>query len=312
MSMRPLDSHRLEAFVQVAREGGFSRAARTLGRTQSSVSEAVAQLEEDLGKRLFQRDARSTRLTEDGRILLEHAERILDEMLAARSRLAETETAAEGELVVGTTDTLACYLLPPVFAALRRKHPRVQLRLDNRPSPVVAMEVAERRLHVGIISLPLPPELRVSGRPVTERLRVEVLAPQEDVVICPPGHPLAARAHVTVAQLVEHPLLVLDRSTSSRALLERAFGAIGRTANVVMETRSVDVLKRLVELDFGVSVVPAISVTREVKAKSLVARPLKGLEDKRAVGLITHTTPHLPGAARVFVATARALLATHR
>lgn len=310
MTMRPLDSFRLEAFVRVAREGGFSRAARALGRTQSSVSEAVAQLEEELGRRLFLRDARSTRLTDEGRVLLEHAERILDEMHAVRSRLAETDGPAEGELVVGTTDTLACYLLPPVFAALRKQHPDVQLRLDNRPSPSVAIEVAERRLQVGVVSLPLPPELKAAGRPVLERLHVDVLTAQEDVVICPPRHPLAARAQVTPAQLVEHPLLLLDRSTSTRSLLERAFQTLGRDALVVMETRSVDVLKRLVELEFGVSVVPSIAVAREVRAKSLVARPLKGLVDRRAIGLITHATPHLSSAARVFAELAREQLGT--
>jgi DNA-binding transcriptional LysR family regulator len=308
MTMGPLDSYRLETFVRVAREGGFSRAARALGRTQSSVSEAVALLEEDLGRRLFLRDARATRLTDEGRVLLEHAERILDEMQAARTRLEHANLAAEGELVLGTTDTLACYLLPPVFAALRKKYPKVQLRLDNRPSPGVAMEVLERRIHVGVVSLPLPPAMRVGGRPILERLRVETLTSQQDVVICPPAHRLARRRAVTALQLVQEPLILLDRTTSTRALLERSFQALGRTPTVVMETRSVDVLKRLVELDFGVSVVPSMAVAREVKARSLVARPLRGLDEARSVGLVTHAAPSLPAAARVFIELALSIL----
>ncbi len=306
--MKTLDSTRLAAFVAVAREGGFSKAARTLGRTQSSISEGVSQLEDELGHRLFVRDARSTRLTPEGRVLLEHAERILDEMQLARTRLESAGSQPQGELTVGTTDTLACYLLPPVFAALRREHPGVQLRLENRPSPSIAVEVAERRLPVGVISLPLPSELKAGGRPVAERLRIEPLVKLEEVVICPPGHPLARRKTVSALQLVEHPLLLLDRSTGTRALLDRAFDALGKTPEVVMETRSVDVLKRLVELGFGVSVVPSMAVAREGRARSLAVVPLQRLGPDRSVGLITHATGQLPPAARAFAQLARQLI----
>jgi DNA-binding transcriptional LysR family regulator len=304
--MTPLDSHRLQAFATVARERGFSRAARALGKTQSSVSEAVAQLEEELGHRLFWRDARSTSLTDEGRVLLEHAERILDEMQAARVRLTTGE--ASGELAVGATDTLACHLLPPVFAAFRSAHPAVTLRLVNRPSPALALEVMERNLHLAVVSLPLPSTLKVGGRPVAERLKVEALAPQEDVAIVWPGHPAARRPHFTLGQLATERLLLLDRSTSTRSVLERAFEAAGASPEVVIESASVDVLKRLVELQFGVSVVPSWSVQREVKAKTLAALPIRALPKERAVGLLTHLSSRSSRAARAFAELTRRAL----
>ena len=89
---------RLAAFVAVAREGGFSRAARALGRTQSSLSQAVALLEHDLAEALFVRDGRSTHLTDAGRVLLAHAERAFAELDAARAELA-----ALRDLTSGTT-----------------------------------------------------------------------------------------------------------------------------------------------------------------------------------------------------------------
>src|SRR4051794_15042176 len=104
---------RLGSFVAVAREGGFSRAARALGRTQSSLSQAVALLEHDLGEALFVRDGRTTHLTEAGRVLLAHAERAFAELSAARAELAALRDLTAGTLALGASDTFATYLLPP-------------------------------------------------------------------------------------------------------------------------------------------------------------------------------------------------------
>ncbi|HEX7671231.1 MAG TPA: LysR family transcriptional regulator, partial [Polyangiaceae bacterium] len=169
----PLDADRLLAFQMVAKERGFSRAARALGKTQSAVSQAVLHLERELGQPLFVRDGRTTELTAAGATLLEHAERILDEMGRAREHLASLGAVKAGRLGIGTSDTLACHVLPPVLAAYRTRHSGVQLWLDNRPSPATAVEVAERRVDVGVVALPLPDSLESRGRPILERVRVE-------------------------------------------------------------------------------------------------------------------------------------------
>ncbi len=312
---------RLGAFVAVAREGGFSRAARALGRTQSSLSQAVALLERDLGEPLFVRDGRRAQLTEAGRVLLAHAERAFAELAAARAELAALRDLTAGGLALGTSDTLATYLLPPVFAAFRARYPDVDLRLDNKPSPLVATRVGERALDLGIVSLPLPVA-------AAAEVRVEPLCAQEDVVIAPPGHavarakttkPLAKpakakpaharRRTISLAELAEHPLILLDRSTATRAYLDAGFAADDLAPRVRMEMSSVEVLKRLVELGFGVSVVPAIAAARELAEGSLVTVPLRGLPGPlRQVGLVTPTSGPLSRAARAFIDVAREVL----
>src|SRR5687768_996714 len=117
----PIDSGRLHTFLVVAREGGFSRAARRLARTQSSVSQAVALLERELGAKLFQREGRGARPTEAGRLLADHAQRIFEEMARTRSHLEAAADLRAGELLIGASDTLACYLLPPLLAAFRAR-----------------------------------------------------------------------------------------------------------------------------------------------------------------------------------------------
>jgi DNA-binding transcriptional LysR family regulator len=282
-----LDSARLAAFAAVARSGGFSKAANQLGKTQSSVSQAVLLLERELGQKLFSRDGHTPRLTDAGRALLVRASRIFEEMALAESELARLSELEFGELVVGTSDTLACYFLPPVFAAFRQRYPKIELRIDNRPSPVIAERVSEQQVDIGIVSLPLPASLELSGRSVAERLDCVVLAPQEDVAVCAVTHALAERREVSVRELLPHPLLLLDRTTSSRALVEAAFAAEKLEPSVAMEMSSVEVLKRLAELDFGVAIVPRFSVQRELQSGTLAVLNLKRFGAARSVGALT-------------------------
>lgn len=294
-----LRSDRLKVFDAVVREGGFSRAAQALHVTQSSVSQAIAALEADVGEDLFARGGRQVRLTDAGRTLHRHVGLVLRAVEEARAALALQRDLATGTLSVGTSDTLAAWLLPPVFSLFRREFPGVELRLDNRPSPAVAEAVASHSLDLGVVSLPLPPSVSAGVR----ALRQVPLRPQRDVVVVPRGHPLARRTRLRPAELAAHPLVLLARSTASRAWLDAHFTAAGVQPKVVMEMSSVEVLKRLAALGFGAAVVPDVAVG---DAPDLVAVPLSGLHQRRMVGLLVGGTPSR--AARAFAEVARRVL----
>jgi DNA-binding transcriptional LysR family regulator len=294
-----IDSERLRTFVAVARARNFSRAAEQLGKTQPSVSQAVAALERDVGQRLFVRDGRTTHLTAAGKLLLQHAEVIFAEMDRAQAALAGLGELRQGELVVGTSDTLAYYLLPPVFAAFRARYPGVELRLGNRPSPATAAQVAERGVDVGIVTSPIAPDTR---------LRFEPLLAHQDLAICAPGHPLARKRQVRLDELLAHPLLLLDRTTGARAALDAVFARARVQPRVSMEMSSVEVLKRLVELGFGLSIVPALAVSRELRAGTLATVRVAGLSPGRQIGLLTPAVGPMAPAATAFAEIARALL----
>jgi DNA-binding transcriptional LysR family regulator len=294
-----LRSDRLAVLVAVAEAGGVSRAARQLGRSQSSVSQVIAALELDVGGPLFVRAGRQAVLTDEGQLLVDQARQVLAALAGARDALQARRNVTEGTLRLGTSDTLATYLLPPVLAALRSRYPRVELRLENRPSPVIAGAVARRELDVGVVSLPLPTRLEPGAQALTQI----PLQRQPDVVIVPPGHPLARRARLRPVDLAPWPLLLLDRSTSLRDWLDRHLAAAGVRPRIELEVGSVEVLKRLVERGFGVSVVPALAVDRRDR---LVAVPLAGLSGNRWVGLVVGPAPSR--ATTAFVALARTLL----
>jgi len=299
--MREFHADRLRAFIAVAQNLGFTKGARQLGRSQSSVSQAVALLEEELGESLFVRDGRTIELTEAGVVLLGHAQRAFAELEQARVSLAARRSLDTGSLVLGSTDTLAIYLLPVVFAAFRKRYPGIEVTLVNRTSPTLAQQVAQRAVDLAIVSLPIPAGARFEGSPLADHVHVDPLIVQRDVVICPPDHALAHRKRIDLAGLDGHALVLLDRSTATRALLEERFAELGVQPNVVMEMSSVEVLKRLVELGFGASVVPAMSAKREIALKTLVSIPLRGLGRERRVGILTPTAGPLSHAARAFI-----------
>ncbi len=295
-----LTSDRLRAFLAVAEQGGFSAGARSLGHTQGAVSQAVLALERDLGEQLFLREGRRVSLTQAGKVLRVHAERAFAELRAAHDELSARSALTRGTLTIGTTDTLAAHLLPKALASFRALHPGLDLRLVLKPSPAIALGVAMRKLDVGVVSLPLPTRLGRSRRVSLELLEAQSLCSQRDVAIVPKGHALARRSSVSFAELASHPLLLLDRTTATRAAFEAHFNALPLAPRVLMEMSSVEVLKKLVSLGFGVSIVPQVA-TREARREGFVALELSDAPT-RTVGCVTARSGTVSRAARAWLA----------
>ena len=119
-----------------------------------------------VGETLFVRDGRRVLLTEAGRILLEHAQAAFAQLEIGQQRLDALAGLNGGRLVIGTSDTLAYYMLPGALAAFRASHPGVELTLETRPSPATASAVAARTVDLGVVTLPLPEGLEHRGRPL--------------------------------------------------------------------------------------------------------------------------------------------------
>jgi DNA-binding transcriptional LysR family regulator len=306
-----MDTTRLVAFLAVAEHGGFSKAGQVLGRTQPAVSQAVAALEQELGQRLFLREGRRVRLTAAGQILFEHARTAFDGLAAAERRLSALGELRAGELVLGTSDTIAYHALPPVLAAFRARHPELGLRIVNRPSPAIARAVAEREVDVGILVEPLPEPSRAEAA-LFAALGRERLRAHEDVAICPPGHALSARRRVSLTELAGQPLVLLDRSTAARDYVEGHFARLGVTPRVALEMNSLELVKRLVELGFGLSVVPRLAIQRELAEGRLHAIGVFQRSEFRQLSLVTHGRGPLTRAAEAFAAITRQLLGKRR
>jgi DNA-binding transcriptional LysR family regulator len=293
-----LDSDRLHAFQAVARTGGFSRAAEALHRTQPAVSQAIRALEDDVGEALFLRLGRKVVLTAAGEILLEQSLQAFAALDVARERLQALRDLESGELVIGTSDTNACYLLPPVLAAFRERYPGIEVRISNRPSPATEAQVLEREVDLGFVTLPVG----------SAQLTAEPLTVREDVAIFSPDHRLARRRRVRFEELLDDPLLLLDHGSRTRSLIDEQLAAHPGRGRIAMELASIEVVKRLVALGFGVSVAPRIAVEAEVAGGTLACASLFARADARSLGVVYPTRVPLSRAAGEFVALAREVL----
>jgi DNA-binding transcriptional LysR family regulator len=264
------------AFRAVARNRSFSRAAEKLFRTQPAVSQAVRSLEDELDVKLFVRKARGAELTQAGEILFEHVETALGTLDRARARLHGLRGLMEGRLTISASDTTACYMLPEVLRSFREMHPAVEVLIYNRPSPAAAAQVAAHEADIGIVTLPVD-----CGGLSSERL-----VAREDVAICAPGHALSRRRRIALRDLTAHPLLLLDKGSNTRAFIDRKLADSGLTPLVAMELGSIEVIKRMVELNFGVSIVPRVAVEAEVARGTLCALAVFGKRECRWLGIV--------------------------
>jgi DNA-binding transcriptional LysR family regulator len=285
-----MELDQLRGFLAVARMGSFTRAAEELFLTQPALSLRIKALEKGLGEPLFERQGRRLLLTPAGRILLRQSERILDLVGQTTAEIDALGGLTGGRLVVGTNDSNCLYVLPDLVARFRGSYPGVDLHLTNCHSTRVASLVAEGEVDFGLVTLPI----------ADPRLEPRRLFRREDVLVCAPGHALCSMSPITPQELVEHPLLLLDRGSNSRVLLDRVFEEAGLVPRVVMELGSFEVIKRYVEIGLGVSVVPGLAAEAEIEAGRLHAERPDWLPDC-FVGTIHRRKGYLSPAASAFL-----------
>lgn len=285
-----MEFNQLRSFLMIARLGSFTRAAETLFLTQPALSLQIKSLEKSLGEPLFERRGRTLLLTSAGQILQRQARGILDQVEQAGEEIAALKGLAGGRLVIGTNDSYCLYLLPDLVQYFRDQYPAVELRLTNSHSTQVIAWVVEGRVDFGLITLP------VTDADIT----THSLFQREDVLVCTPDHPLSAQDVVTAEELVTHPLLLLDKGSVSRVLLDQALADAGLFPQIVMEVGSVEVIKRYVEIGLGVSIIPRFSVEDEIQAGRLHAARLDWLP-ACSVGVVQRCGGYLSPAGRAFL-----------
>jgi len=259
---------RLQVFSAVAKHGSFTRAAEHLFMTQPAVTFQIKQLEEHFNTRLLERGHGKVTLTSAGEVVLAYAERILDLSDELESRISELTDELGGTLSIGTSTTIAAYWLPQLLERFKRKYPRVIPRVVVGNSQLTEGRVAARELDIGLIEI-------VSEQPAIERFTA---ARDELLVICRPGHPLAAHAKLTAQDLVEHPFITRDPGNAIGELAEQFFAAAGIAAdeiNICAELGSLATVKHLAAEGTGYAIASYAAIQRDIREGKLVAVPLE-------------------------------------
>jgi DNA-binding transcriptional LysR family regulator len=289
-----MDLAELQVFLTVASERSFSRAAARLHRTQPAVSQAIRRLEEDLGERLFDRSAKDGKLTEAGRVLLDYAQRLMRLAEEAESAVRDLRDLQRGRVLVGANEA-AVHVLLPLIDRFRALHPKIQLDIRRVPSRQIGVEVQQRSLDFGVLSFP----------PAERGLASIRLGEDELVMLTAPVHPLASRKNVTMAELGQQSVIAHNEASPARERVLRLFEQKHEQLNITIALPSLDGIKRAVEMNLGVALLPRRCALTEIARGTLVAVRVAQVRLPRHLRLIYRQAGELSHAAQSFLEVVR-------
>ena len=294
-----MEISQLEVFLAVAREGGFSRAAEKLYRTQSAVSQAIRKLEAEIGEPLFDRSTRDGVMTDAGNVLQEYAERLLNLRENAREALGELRELQKGKLVVGANEFTALYLLR-VLAEFRRLHPAIRIVVQRSLGSQIPDDIRRHNCEFGVLTYdPQDPELASV-----------VVYSDELIFVVPPQHPLARESQVSIRQLGAESFVAHIVSSPYREKVIQAFEKYKTPLHMGVELPTLQAIKRFVAMGNGVAFLPEISVEDEIARGELVRIPVQELRVHRKLRLIYRKSAALSHAGRAFLKIAESVANT--
>jgi DNA-binding transcriptional LysR family regulator len=256
-----MDIRQLKAFVAIAETGTFTAGAGRVHVTQAAISMQIRQLENETGARLFVRAPRRVILTEAGEKLLERAYVILREHDAALEEMAALTGAHKGRLRIGSASAMvSADPLPQILRELKKTHEAVETSVSSGTSESLIQQVLAGELDIAFVSLPVE----------ARGIQTELLSEDSLVAIASRRHKLANQKVVSAYALAGEKLILGERGGNTRRLIDQFFAQAGVTPKVVMELSRLAAIKRMVEEDMGVGIVPLQSVQEEVNQGKLV------------------------------------------
>ncbi len=283
-----MDIAALQAFVAIADSGSFSRAADALFLTQPAISKRIATLETELGIPLFDRIGRGVQLSPAGIALLDQARRILNEVAEAKRRIAGLSGQIKGPLTLGTSYHIGLHRLQPALKAFSQQHPEVHLDLRFMDSEAAAQAVENGQLELAIVTLPSRPAASLHCVTLWDDV-LEVVVGHDHALAGNPVTPLDALTH--------YPAILPVAGTTTREIILAGLAPIRDRLAIGTETNYLDVIKMLVSIGLGWSVLPHTLIDAELKVVQI-----EGLRIQRQLGSVTHVSRTLSNAAQAMIA----------
>ncbi len=275
-----MELHQLECFIAVLEEGGFKRATARLGITQPALSYQIKRLEEELGVQVFHRGPAGITPTEAGRVLLEHAHRVISAVRHAHQAVRELSDGVTGEVRIGTMKCIGTYFLPQVLWEIRAKHPMVRPQIVYRNSDELLDSLLANKLDVVVVAEP-PPD---------DRLRSQILFQEGISLVAGPGHPFYGRPRIELEELRDVQFVALSPSTSTGGLIRAYLDGLGVSARASITTDNIETVKTMVEAGMGVAFLPDMVTVSDVGSGGDPGRLSRSMVEPRLsmeIGIVT-------------------------
>ncbi len=287
MMLMKIDTLGVQAFIAIAEQGSFQRAADALYITQTALTRRLQNFEALLGVKLIERTTRSVALTSIGQDFLPQCRRLLSDLAAALAEIQKTGKAQRGDVSIACVPTVGIQYLPRIIQEYSARYPNNRIRILDHASSGVAAAVLRREAEFGInIGGPHHPELR--SVPLLE---------DRYVLICRGDHPLAQRRRVSWKQLEPHPLIFAGEVSGNRPLLDAALAAQHVALHSFYEVQRSSTAVGLVAAGVAAAVVPSLAIQKgaypRIKIVSLTDPVVS-----RSLVLLSRKNAHLSPAAQ--------------
>ena len=281
----------LKVFCDLVETASFSQAASLNSITQSAVSQQIRALEQRYHVSLIERGKKNFAVTQEGKAFLEASREILHTFESLGDRIRELSNVVAGELRVSTVYNIGLHELPPFLRKFKAAYPDVKVTVDYRRSAEVYTDVLEGDADLGLVAFP-------SKR---TNLVIENFQRDKLVFVCHPDHPLAHRPVLTLHDLEGEKFIAFEEDLPIRKVIDRLLSEQGVHVEQTMEFDNVETVKRAVEIEGGVSIVPRISVENEVRNGTLVTVEVEGFGLWRPLAVIYRRHRAISPAQKQFV-----------
>lgn len=281
-----MDLRQLEILRAVAASGSFTSAGEHLNVSQSAVSRQILLLEEELNEQLFLRIGRKIRITPAGSTLLSLSNRLFDDIRETRAGILESQHTLNGSLRLVGGMTVCLYVFPPLLKAFRRAHPGVEVKVSAGATPRILRQLRNGAADLGLVTLPVDDPSLVSVPVMREEL----------LLVTSPQHPLSRRKQIVPQDLVRQSFVLFEAGSNSRRTIDEFFVKEQIAPQVVTETENVEIIKALVRIGMGITIIPYQAVAREVRAGYLSCARIAGQQLVRETGWVHLRSNRVPRA----------------
>lgn len=266
----------LKVFCDLVETESFTRAAQINRVTQSAVSQQISALERQFKSLLIERSKKRFRLTREGQELYEASKEIVQAYDTLHSRLQELKDVIIGMVRIATVNSLGLHMLPPFLTRYLKQYPNVNVHVAYRRSNQVYQDVLGNVEDLGLVAYPVR----------HAELETIPLGTEQMSVICHPSHPFAGRKSLKIAALQGQNFIAFEKDIPTRKAVDKVLREHRIAVTTVMEFDNIETVKRAVEVESGIAIVPTVTVAQEVAAQTLVSIKLEDVDLSRPLAAI--------------------------
>jgi DNA-binding transcriptional LysR family regulator len=281
----------LKVFCDLAESESFTKAAQINGVTQSAVSQQISSLERIFKSLLIERSKKKFRLTREGQVLYDYSKQVIGTYEALHSKLQEIKDIISGTIRVATIYSIGLHDLPPYLKKFLKAYPTVNVHVEYRRANQVYDDVVGNVVDLGLVAYPQR----------DNKLEVYALRKEPLVLIVHPQHPFARQKSIRLKNLTGQKFIGFEPDIPTRKALDRLLKENSVQVDHVMEFDNIETVKRAVEIDAGVAIVPLGTVVQEVAKQTLAQLNLDGGEYYRPLAAIYKKNKVLSPAMKQFL-----------